>query len=173
MYIKNKGFYFLIGALCLMVFSILLSLRAERNALVNATTFYVTMDGERLAKEYMETIVHNDKFEAVMVINEPELDIPLDIYTRGEICYREDGFFSLRINEDYVSSMDMDNENGFFSDKYLNGKRKLSLFKSAQVVEKLPNNYRLVLLSNSPVKRMIAVKWQGNHSSSFPDTMTK
>ncbi|CAE6913962.1 hypothetical protein NB545_17560 [Vibrio campbellii] len=159
MYIKNKSVYFLFFALCLMLTSIVLSLQTQNNVLVSATTLYMSMDGESLAKEHMEVVISDNKFEAVTVIKEAGLDKPLDIFTKGEFHNKDAGLFNVSISEEYISNIELstrDNEVLLYN-KYLDARRKLSFFKSVQVVEKLPHNYKLII-SNSPVKKMIAIK---------------
>ena len=51
-------------------------------------------------------------------------------------------------------------------DKYIESRKKLSFFKSVQVVEELPNQYMLII-SNSPVKKMFSVKWNLYQSEDF------
>lgn len=157
MYIKNKSLYFLLIALCLMIASIYLSLKKENQILVNVKTLYISVGGGLIAEEYLDVVIRNEKFEAVTVLN--ELDKSIDIFTKGNFHTNKTGIFSVNINQEYINDFDMNDPGGelLVYDKYLDSRRKLSFFKSVQVLEKLPNNYRLII-SNSPVKKMIAVK---------------
>ncbi|UTZ41779.1 hypothetical protein [Vibrio campbellii] len=157
MYIKNKSVYFLLIALCLMIASIYLSLEKENQMLVNFKTLYISVGGGLIAEEYSDVVIRNEKFEAVTVLNESNKSI--DIFTKGKIHTNKTGIFSVNINQEYINDFDMNDPGGelLVYGKYLDSRRKLSIFKSVQVLEKLPNNYRLII-SNSPVKKMIAVK---------------
>lgn len=159
MYIKNKSVYFLFFALCLMLTSIVLSLQIQNNFFVTATTLYMSSGGRSLAKEHIEVVISDKKFEAITVIKDVGLDKPLDIFTKGEFHNKESGLFNISISEEYISNtelIDRDNEVLLYN-KYLDARRKFSFLKSVQIVEKLPHNYKLII-SNSPVKKMIAIK---------------
>tara|TARA_B100001059_G_scaffold236377_1_gene286512 strand:- start:3731 stop:3910 length:180 start_codon:yes stop_codon:yes gene_type:complete len=53
-------------------------------------------------------------------------------------------------------------------DRYVKARNKLSFFKSVQILEELPNQYMLII-SNSPVKKMVAVKMEPLPIAGFYD----
>ena len=160
MFTKNKSVYFLLFCLCLMVVSIAYSLRSKNNVLVNSTTLYMTIDGDYMATEHMDVVISDENFEAVTVIKEAGLNNTLDIYTKGKFIRKSNGLFNVSLREERIDHGDIDFEHDddmLVYDKYIEARKKLSFFKSVQVVEELPNQYMLII-SNSPVKKMVAVK---------------
>lgn len=141
-----------------MIISIIFSIQTESNVLASSTILYRSTDGNYFSKERMKIIIHNNEFEAVTRINEAGLDKPYDIVAKGEFRRQEGDLFSVNITEEQIGSLNFDTQDDvFIYNKYYDVRREPSLFKSVQIVEKLPDNYKLVL-SNSPVKKIIAVK---------------
>ncbi|CAH6785380.1 conserved exported hypothetical protein [Vibrio chagasii] len=162
MFTKNKSIYFLLFCLCIMFASITHSLRSKKNVLVNSTTLYMTVDGDYMATENMDVVISEDNFEAVTVIKEAGLNNTLGIYTKGRFARKSKGLFNVSLREERIDHGDIDFENDdemLVYDKYIEARKKLSFFKSVQVVEELPNQYMLIIL-NSPVKKMVAVKME-------------
>lgn len=162
MFTKNKSIYFLLFCLCIMFASITHSLRSKNNVLVNSTTLYMTVDGDYMATENMDVVISEDNFEAVTVIKEAGLNNTLGIYTKGRFARKSKGLFNVSLREERIDHGDIDFENDdemLVYDKYIEARKKLSFFKSVQVVEELPNQYMLIIL-NSPVKKMVAVKME-------------
>ena len=162
MFTKNKSIYFLLFCLCLMFASITHSLRSKNNVSVNSTTLYMTTDGDYKTTGYMDVVISEDNFEAVAVIKESGLNNTLDIYAKGKFIRKSDGLFNVSLREERVDHRGIDFEHGdnmLVYDKYIESRKKLSFFKSVQVVEELPNQYKLII-SNSPVKKMFAVKME-------------
>ena len=162
MFTKNKSVYFLLFCLCLMLVSIAYSLRSKNSALVNSTTLYMTIDGDYKATEHMDVVISDENFEAVTVIKEAGLNNTLGIYTKGRFVRKSKGLFSVSLREERIDHGNIDFENDdemLVYDKYIEARKKLSFFKSVQVVEELPNQYMLII-SNSPVKKMVAVKME-------------
>ncbi|TKE85903.1 hypothetical protein FCV54_04970 [Vibrio sp. F12] len=160
MFTKNKSVYFLLCCLCLMLVSIAYSLRSKNNVLVNSTTLYMTIDGDYMATEHMDVVISDENFEAVTIIKGAGLNNTLDIYTKGKFIRKSNGLFNVSLHEERVDHGDIDFEHDddmLVYDKYIEARKKLSFFKSVQVVEELPNQYMLII-SNSPVKKMVAVK---------------
>ncbi|EGU45236.1 hypothetical protein VISP3789_05698 [Vibrio splendidus ATCC 33789] len=162
MFTKNKSIYFLLFCLCLMFASIAYNLRLKNNVLVNSTTLYMTIDGDYMATEHMDVVISDENFEAVTVIKEAGLNNTLGIYTKGRFVRKSKGLFSVSLREERIDHGNIDFENDdemLVYDKYIEARKKLSFFKSVQVVEELPNQYMLII-SNSPVKKMVAVKME-------------
>lgn len=162
MFIKNKSVYFVLFCLCLMLASIAYNLRSKSNVLVNSKTLYMTVDGDYMATEHMEVVISDDNFEAVTVIKEAGLNNTLGIFTKGKFIHKSNGLFNVSLREERVDHGDIDFEHDdemLVYDKYIEARKKLSFFKSVQVVEELPNQYMLII-SNSPVKKMVAVKME-------------
>lgn len=162
MFTKNKSIYFLLFCLCIMFASITHSLRSKNNVLVNSTTLYMTVDGDYMATEHMDLVISEDNFEAVTVIKEAGLNNTLDIYTKGKFIRKSDGLFNVSLREERVDHGDIDFERDddmLVYDRYVKARNKLSFFKSVQILEELPNQYMLII-SNSPVKKMVAVKME-------------
>ncbi|MFM2640130.1 hypothetical protein AAFX33_02440 [Vibrio chagasii] len=115
-----------------------------------------------MATENMDVVISEDNFEAVTVIKEAGLNNTLDIYTKGKFIRKSDGLFNVSLREERIDHGNIDFENDdemLVYDKYIEARKKLSFFKSVQVVEELPNQYMLII-SNSPVKKMVAVKME-------------
>ena len=162
MFTKNKSIYFLLFCLCLMLVSIAYSLRSKNSALVNSTTLYMTTDGDYKATEHMDVVINDGNFEAVTAIKEAGLNYSWNIHTKGKFIRKSDGLFNVSLREERVDHRGIDFEHGdnmLVYDKYIESRKKLSFFKSVQVVEELPNQYKLII-SNSPVKKMFAVKME-------------
>lgn len=154
-----------------MLVSIAYSLRSKNNVLVNSTTLYMTIDGDYMATEYMDVVISDENFEAVTVIKEAGLNNTLDIYTKGKFIRKSNGLFNVSLREERVDHGDIDFEHDddmLVYDRYIEARKKLSFFKSVQVVEELPNQYMLVI-SNSPVKKMVAVKVEALPIEDFYD----
>jgi hypothetical protein len=154
-----------------MLVSIAYSLRSKNNVLVNSTTLYMTIDGNYMATEYMDVVISDENFEAVTVIKEAGLNNTLDIYTKGKFIRKSNGLFNVSLREERVDHGDIDFEHDddmLVYDRYIEARKKLSFFKSVQVVEELPNQYMLVI-SNSPVKKMVAVKVEALPIEDFYD----
>lgn len=154
-----------------MLVSIAYSLRSKNNVLVNSTTLYMTIDGNYMATEYMDVVISDENFEAVTVIKEAGLNNTLDIYTKGKFIRKSNGLFNVSLREERVDHGDIDFEHDddmLIYDRYIEARKKLSFFKSVQVVEELPNQYMLVI-SNSPVKKMVAVKVEALPIEDFYD----
>ncbi|MEZ8880447.1 hypothetical protein [Vibrio lentus] len=108
----------------------------------------------------MDVVISNENFEAVTVIKEAGLNNTLDIHAKGKFIRKSNGLFNVNLREERVDHGDIDFEHDddmLVYDKYIEARNKLSFFKSVQVVEELPNQYMLII-SNSPVKKMVAVK---------------
>ncbi|WP_240326206.1 hypothetical protein [Vibrio splendidus] len=115
-----------------------------------------------MATEHMDVMISDENFEAVTVIKEAGLNNTLGIYTKGRFVRKSKGLFSVSLREERIDHGDIDFENDdemLVYDKYIEARKKLSFFKSVQVVEELPNQYMLIIL-NSPVKKMVAVKME-------------
>ncbi|MCG9560568.1 hypothetical protein AAFX31_10675 [Vibrio chagasii] len=115
-----------------------------------------------MATEHMDVVISDENFEAVTVIKEAGLNNTLGIYTKGRFVRKSKGLFSVSLREERIDHGDIDFENDdemLVYDKYIEARKKLSFFKSVQVVEELPNQYMLIIL-NSPVKKMVAVKME-------------
>lgn len=171
MFTKNKSVYFLLFCLSLMLVSIAYSLRSKNNVLVNSTTLYMTIEGDYMATEHMDVVISDENFEAVTIIKEAGLNNTLDIYTKGKFIRKNHGLFNVSLREERVDHGDIDFEhdgNMLVYDKYIEARKKLSFFKSVQVVEELPNQYMLII-SNSPVKKMVAVKIEPLPTEGFYD----
>ncbi|MFM2660606.1 hypothetical protein AAFX15_10630 [Vibrio chagasii] len=115
-----------------------------------------------MATENMDVVISEDNFEAVTVIKEAGLNNTLGIYTKGRFARKSKGLFNVSLREERIDHGDIDFENDdemLVYDKYIEARKKLSFFKSVQVVEELPNQYMLIIL-NSPVKKMVAVKME-------------
>ncbi|MBJ2147939.1 hypothetical protein JC606_16380 [Vibrio sp. IB15] len=171
MFTKNKSIYFFLFCLCLMFASITYSLRSKNNVLVNSTTLYMTVDGDYMATEHMDVVISEDNFEAVTVIKEAGLNNTLGIYTKGKFIRKSDGLFNVSLREERVDHGDIDFEHDddmLVYDRYVKARNKLSFFKSVQILEELPNQYMLII-SNSPVKKMVAVKMEPLPIADFYD----
>ncbi|WP_241907401.1 hypothetical protein [Vibrio lentus] len=108
----------------------------------------------------MDVVISDGNFEAVTIIKEAGLNNTLDIYTKGKFIRKSNGLFNVSLREERVDHGDIDFEHDddmLVYDKYIEARKKLSFFKSVQVVEELPNQY-MIIISNSPVKKMVAVK---------------
>lgn len=95
----------------------------------------------------------------------------LDIHTKGKFIRKSNGLFNVSLREERVDHGDVDFEHDddmLVYDKYIESRKKLSFFKSVQVVEELPNQYMLII-SNSPVKKMVAVKVEALPIEDFYD----
>ncbi|WP_241210098.1 hypothetical protein [Vibrio splendidus] len=115
-----------------------------------------------MATEHMDVVISDENFEAVTVIKEAGLNNTLGIYTKGRFVRKSKGLFSVSLREERIDHGNIDFENDdemLVYDKYIEARKKLSFFKSVQVVEELPNQYMLII-SNSPVKKMVAVKME-------------
>ncbi|MCC4853357.1 hypothetical protein LMH67_22185 [Vibrio lentus] len=113
-----------------------------------------------MATEHMDVVISDGNFEAVTIIKEAGLNNTLDIYTKGKFIRKSNGLFNVSLREERVDHGDIDFEHDddmLVYDKYIEARKKLSFFKSVQVVEELPNQY-MIIISNSPVKKMVAVK---------------
>ncbi|MCC4792785.1 hypothetical protein [Vibrio lentus] len=120
----------------------------------------MTIDGDYMATEHMDVVISDGNFEAVTIIKEAGLNNTLDIYTKGKFIRKSNGLFNVSLREERVDHGDIDFEHDddmLVYDKYIEARKKLSFFKSVQVVEELPNQY-MIIISNSPVKKMVAVK---------------
>lgn len=154
-----------------MLVSIAYSLRSKNNVLVNSTTLYMTIDGDYMATEHMDVVISDENFEAVTIIKEAGLNNTLDIYTKGKFIRKSNGLFNVSLREERVDHGDIDFEHDddmLVYDKYIEARKKLSFFKSVQVVEELPNQY-MIIISNSPVKKMVAVKVEALPIEDFYD----
>lgn len=154
-----------------MFASITHSLRSKNNVLVNSTTLYMTVDGDYMATEHMDVVISEDNFEAVTVIKEAGLNNTLGIYTKGKFIRKSDGLFNVSLREERVDHGDIDFEHDddmLVYDRYVKARNKLSFFKSVQILEELPNQYMLII-SNSPVKKMVAVKMEPLPIADFYD----
>ena len=162
MFTKNKSVYFLLICLCFMCISIAYNLRSKNNVLVNSTTLYMTTDGDYMATEHMDVVISDEKFEAVATIKEAGLNNTLDIYTKGKFIRESNGLFNVSVREERVEHGGVDFEHDddmLIYDKYVKARNKLLFFKSVQILEELPDQYMLII-SNSPVKKMVAVKME-------------
>jgi len=110
----------------------------------------------------MDVVISEDNFGAVAVIKESGLNNTLDIYAKGKFIRKSDGLFNVSLREESVDHGAIDFEHGdnmLAYVKYIEARKKLSFFKSVQVVEELPKQYMLII-SNSPVKKIFAVKME-------------
>ncbi|WP_231891874.1 hypothetical protein [Vibrio sp. HI00D65] len=126
----------------------------------------MTTDGDYKTTGYMDVVISEDNFEAVAVIKESGLNNTLDIYAKGKFIRKSDGLLNVSLREERVDHGAIDfehSDNMLAYVKYIEARKKLSLFKS---VQELPKQYMLII-SNSPVKKMFAVKWNLYQSEYF------
>ncbi|KPA51300.1 hypothetical protein VT25_14245 [Photobacterium leiognathi subsp. mandapamensis] len=157
MHIKDKSRYFLCFGLTLMCSSIAFHLLEKSNFIVSGVTRYITIDGRFVSTELMEILINDNNFEAISEIKRAGLDVVNETYAKGEFIAKGQGLYNVSLNEE-ETDFDIKNEDDLFGyKKHIFSNRKLSFFKSVKVEEELDGHYKLVML-DSPVNRMIAVK---------------
>ncbi len=151
----KTGFFYL--GFFIMMTSIIIDLTTGPNVAINGEMYIQSSDGNYNATRHFEVFMEENLFESVTIFTETGLNNIIEVKSSGEIYKNTPNLFTISIFDESHNQAVINNYNKIpLYNEYISAKRKLIGSQTVQIVEKLQDDY-IVIVTNGWSRHMIAI----------------